>query len=82
MFIGEEELERPKITRIVVLDLTEGSQGNAIGIYTTQRLLRKMDLIAMATNAITAMTPEKGRIPIALETDREVVYAAFTTIGP
>lgn len=85
MFIGEREPEHPKITRVVVLDLTGPSHGNAIGVgladYTTQRLLKKIDHAAMATNAITAMTPEKGRVPIALETDREAVDAALTTIG-
>lgn len=85
MFIGEEEPEKPNITRIVVLDLTDASHGNAIGIgladYTTERLVNKIDHSAMATNAITAMTPEKGRIPIALKTDKEAVEAAFTTIG-
>jgi hypothetical protein len=85
MFIGEPEPKQPKIIRIVVLDLTEASHGNAVGIgladYTTRRLVTKMDQAVTATNAITAMTPEKGRIPIALKTDREAVNAAFTTIG-
>jgi len=85
MFIGEKEPESPKITRIVVLDLTEESHGNAIGIgladYTTQRLVDKIDAGATATNVIAGMTPEKGRIPIALKTDREAFEAALTTIG-
>jgi len=85
MFIGEKEPERPRITRIVVLDLTPESHGNAVGIgladYTTQRLLKKVDHVATATNAITAMTPEKGRMPIALVTDRGAVEAALATIG-
>jgi hypothetical protein len=85
MFVGEREPEKPKITRIVVLDLTEASHGNAVGIgladYTTQRLVKKTDLAVMATNAITAMTPEKGRIPIALPTDQAAVEAALDTIG-
>ena len=85
MFIGEREPEKPKIIRIVVLDLTEASHGNAVGIgltdYTTQRLVKKLDLAAIATNAITAMTPEKGRIPIALPTDQAAVDAALDTIG-
>jgi len=85
MFIGEQEPENPRITRIVVLDLTEASHGNAVGIgladYTTQRLVSKIDHAAVATNAITAMTPEKGRIPISLKTDKEAVEAALTTIG-
>ena len=85
MFIGEREPEKPNITRIVVLDLTEASHGNAVGIgladYTTQRLVKKLDLSALATNAITAMTPEKGRIPIAMPTDQAAVDAALDTIG-
>jgi len=85
MFIGEKEPENPKITRIVVLDLTEESHGNAIGIgladYTTQRLVSKIDHVATTTNAVAGMSPEKGRIPITLKTDKEAVEAAFTTIG-
>lgn len=84
MFIGEREPEYPKITRIAVLDLTEESHGNAIGIgladYTTQRLVDKIDPVATSTNSIAAVTPEKGRIPIALKTDREAVDASFATI--
>lgn len=85
MFIGEREPEHPKITRIVVLDLTEESHGNAVGIgladFTTQRLIKKIDHLATSTNAITAMTPEKGRIPVTLGTDKEAVEAALNTIG-
>jgi hypothetical protein len=85
MFVGEPEPETPRITRIVVLDLTPASHGNAIGIgmadFTTLRVVEQLDLAAMQTNAIAAMTPEKGRIPIALPTDREAVAAALTTIG-
>ncbi len=85
MFIGEKEPIEPKITRIVVLGMTEESHGNAIGIgladYTTQRLVTKIDYKATTINAIAAMSPEKGRIPMALETDKEALGAALTTIG-
>jgi hypothetical protein len=85
MFVGESEPASPRITRIVVLGLTAASHGNAIGLgladFTTQRVVDGLDLAAMQTNAIAAMTPEKGRIPIALPTDREAVAAALTTIG-
>jgi len=85
MFIGEKEPEKPIITRIVVFDLAEESHGNAIGVgladYTTQRLVGKIDLGATAINSIAGMTPEKGRIPIALKTDREAFEAALNTIG-
>ena len=85
MFIGEQEPDTPKITRIVVLDLTAPSHGNAIGIgladFTTQRVIKKLNTQAMATNAITAMTPEKARIPVSLPTDRAAIEAALQTIG-
>ncbi len=86
MFIGEREPEKPKVTRIVVLGLTEESHGNAIGIgladYTTQRLVNDMDAGATSINAMAGMSPEKGRIPIPLITDKEAVEAALDTIGP
>lgn len=85
MFIGEREPERPKITRIVVLDLTRETHGNAIGIgladYATRRLVSKIDHVATAINCIAGMTPEKGRAPLALGTDRDAVEAALNTIG-
>jgi hypothetical protein len=85
MFIGEPEPKTPRITRIVVLNLTPASHGNAIGIgladFTTRRVVDALDLAAIQTNTIAAMTPEKGRIPLALPSDREAVAAALTTIG-
>jgi hypothetical protein len=85
MFIGEREPERPRITRIVVMDLTDASHGNASGVgladYIPQRLADKIDRKVVSTNCIAAMTPEKGRIPITLSTDREAVHAALQTIG-
>ena len=85
MFTGEKEPDRPKITRIAVLDLTDASHGNAVGIgladFTTQNVIDKLDTKAMVTNALAAMTPEKARIPISLATDRAVVETAFETIG-
>jgi len=85
MFIGEKEPEHPWITRIVVLDLTGETHGNAVGVgladYTTQRLIDKTDQAVTAINCITAMSPEKGRLPIALKTDKEAVEAALDTIG-
>ncbi len=85
MFCGEPEPEPRKITRILVLDLTDQTHGNAVGIgladFTTQKLVSRINHQATATNAITAMTPEKGRIPIALDTDRSAIASAMDTIG-
>ena len=33
------------------------------------------------TNCVTAVAPEKGRIPLAFESDREAMDTAFRTIG-
>jgi hypothetical protein len=77
--------QRPRITRIVVRDLTAASHGNAIGIgmadFTTGRLLAAVDRDATAVNCITSMGPEDARLPIAFERDVEAVGAAFATSG-
>lgn len=86
MNIYEEELTSPHITRIVVRDLTPETAGNAIGIgladYTTQRLVDKIDFQVTDLNAVAAVAPEKGRIPITLPDDKAALTAAIQTIGP
>ena len=85
MFVGGPEPEWPKITRIVVLDLTDKTCGSAIGVgladFVTRRLVDKIDYQATYVNCFTAMTPEKGRIPVVGETDKEAIEWAFQTIG-
>jgi hypothetical protein len=86
MVIGEPEPEAPKILRIYVRDLSEKTYGNAIGIgladFCSQRLAAKIDPVPTQINCITAMTPEKARLPIALKTDQEAIATALTTVGP
>jgi hypothetical protein len=76
----------PKISRIFVRDLTEASEGNAIGIgqadVTTRRLVDKIDAEATAINCLTSCCPEDGKIPFAFQTDREAVAAALMTLRP
>ena len=76
----------PKITRIFVRDLTEASEGSAVGIaqadFTTQRLVDKIDFHATAINCLTACAPEAGKIPLAYATDREAIEAALMTLRP
>lgn len=85
MNIYERECERPTITRIVLRDLSEKTGGNAIGLgladYIHRRVVEKMDGETTAINSITAVAPEKGRVPIALPSDRETLDAAFRSIG-
>jgi len=85
MFIGGKEPETPKISRIIALDLTRETHNNACGIgladYTTSRLVNKIDFKATAINTMAGSSPEKGRIPIAFDTDKEVLEGALNTIG-
>jgi len=75
----------PRITRIVVLDLTPETYGNAIGIgmadFTTKRLVEKIDRHATYVNAFTAIAPEAAKIPPYLDTDREAIETALDSIG-
>ncbi len=85
MQAGEKDLETPKITRIFLRDLTPKSMGNAAGIgfadFITRRLVDKIDYKSTYMNFITSMGPQKVRIPVYLDTDREVLDAVFETIG-
>jgi len=82
---GEGEPDSPRITRITVCDLTEKSHGNAIGVgladYTTQRLVDKIDRYQTYVNGLTSGSPERGRLPMVAEHDREAVEWALMTCG-
>lgn len=76
----------PKVSRIFVRDLTDASEGNAIGIgeadFTTRRLVDKIDFEATALNCLTSCCPESAKIPIAYPIDRQAIAAALMTIRP
>ena len=75
----------PKIDKIVALDLTEESRGNAVGIgradFTTKRLVEKIDRHATYVNALTFLDPGSAKIPPYFDTDREAIDAALSTVG-
>jgi hypothetical protein len=81
----EPDPDKPKVRRIFVRDLTPATQGNAIGIgladFTTRRLLAAVDVEATNLNCLTAVSPEKARLPMAFETDRQALEAALASIG-
>ncbi|MBC7319044.1 DUF2088 domain-containing protein [bacterium] len=83
---GEPEPEKPKITRIVVTDLTEKTHGNAIGLgladFTTKKLFNKIDFDATYQNAITSTFVLRGKIPIIAEDSRTAIEWALRTCGP
>jgi len=83
---GEAFPELPEINRIVVLDLTDRSHGNAVGIgladFTTRRLFKKTDLYTVYLNSLNAGSPETAKLPIVLSDDRAAIWAALNTCGP
>lgn len=81
----EPEPAKPAILRIFVRNLTEESDGNATGIgladFTTTRLVDQIDRHATYMNGITALGPQKSKIPFYYDTDREAIEVALNTIG-
>jgi len=75
----------PRVKRILVCDLTEESEGNAVGVgiadIITRRLLDKIDMDALNMNTITGVCPEMGKIPLTLENDREAISTAIKCVG-
>jgi hypothetical protein len=76
----------PAITRIFVRDLTEGTEGSALGVgqadFTVQRLVDKIDFQVTAINSLTACCPEAGKMPLAYPNDRDAIAAAMMTLRP
>ncbi len=85
MVYGQEEPNTPNIKRIVVLDITEASHGNATGIgladFTVNKVIEKIEEMPSYLNCITAQTPEKIRIPPSFNSDKEAIAVALNTIG-
>jgi hypothetical protein len=84
-FPNEPDLDRPKINRIVVRDLTPQTHGNAIGVgladFTTWRLVKKIDYEATYINTLTGQGPERGMLPLICDHDRQAIECAMFTCG-
>jgi hypothetical protein len=77
------DLDRPVVTRLAVLDVSDESHGNIVGVgfadLTTERLVSRMDPEPFRINVLTSCFLERARIPITLPTDREVIEQAIET---
>ncbi len=66
----------PSIKCVAALDLTEVSQGNAVGVgladVITERLAYKINVEKTNLNALTAGGPAKGVVPQVVKNDEEV----------
>jgi Domain of unknown function (DUF362) len=71
----------PNVERMVFLDLTPETGGNANGLgaadVVTERLVSKMDPPATYLNALTSTTPYPVKIPMTMPTDRMGIAAAL-----
>ncbi|KAA9022532.1 lactate racemase domain-containing protein [Niallia endozanthoxylica] len=73
----------PDVTKMVVLDLTHETEGNANGVgtadFTTQRLVDKMDREVTYANGLTSTVVAPTKIATTLPNDRETIQAAIKT---
>ncbi|HWR28694.1 MAG TPA: lactate racemase domain-containing protein [Negativicutes bacterium] len=73
----------PEVSKMVVLDLTEKTNGNANGVgtanFTTRRLVAKTDFKAMYANGITSTVVGPTAIPLTLDCDLDAIRAAVKT---
>jgi hypothetical protein len=82
---GQDEPDKPTIKAIVVLDLTDESKGNAIGIglsdVITKTLYEKIDFSSTYKNAVTSSFIERVKIPIVAASHKEAVEIALRSCG-
>ncbi|MDK8210810.1 hypothetical protein QP741_24995, partial [Bacillus subtilis] len=73
----------PAVNKMVVLDLTPQTEGNANGVgtadFTTQRLVDKANLEFMYANGLTSTVVAPTKIPTTLPNDRQAIQAAIKT---
>jgi len=83
MILGEKEPPSPRIKRIVVLDLTKETHGNAAGLgladFITKKLFDKINYEESLVNILTARFIQRGKIPITLDNDRQAIEIALDT---
>ena len=77
--------EFPKVRRIAVRGLTEATHGNALGIgmaeFCTRRLVDQIDFRALTINCLTSGRMACAKVPLAFDTDRQMIEAALSTVG-
>jgi hypothetical protein len=82
----EHDSRAPDIKKIAVLDLTEETHGNAIGIgladVTTRRAFEKIDHHQTYVNCLTQGSGETGKIPPYLANDHDAIATAIRISGP
>lgn len=78
--LKEFVLPVPHIKRMALLDVTDESHGNAVGMgnfeVITRKVFDKLDLPQIYANAIAVKSPEGSRIPIIADSEEEAIRIA------
>jgi hypothetical protein len=76
---------KPHIARIFVRDLSHATNGNGIGIgladFTTDRLVKTLDLRSMYINATTSIGLNTAKVPIHFPSDHEAIHEALASLA-
>ena len=79
----QRDFDRPVVTRLVVLDVSDESHGNIVGVgfadLTTDRLVSRMDEQSFRINTLTSCCLQRSRIPLSLPTDHAAIEAGLET---
>jgi hypothetical protein len=82
---GQPDAAAPRVSAIVVCDLTDESCGNAIGVgladVITKRLYAKIDWGSTYANVITSSFLERGKMPIVVPSASEAFAVAMRSCG-
>jgi len=77
----EGDYNPPQIKKIIVLDLTLESHGNALGVgiadIITKKLYKKIDFEVTYKNVITCGYLDRVKIPLVADTDKEAINIAL-----
>jgi hypothetical protein len=72
-----------RILRITVMDLSDESDGNAVGMglvdFVPERFTKRVDHEVTRLNALTSCSPTAAKTPVVLADDREAIRAAIRT---
>jgi hypothetical protein len=75
--------DTPSILRIAVMDVSDESNGNAVGMglvdFVPERFMKRVDMDVTTLNALTSCTPTGAKTPVVLPNDREAILAAIRT---
>jgi len=73
----------PRIVRIVVMDVSDESDGNSVGMgqvdLVPERFAERVDHHVTTLNALTSCAPTAARMPVVLPDDRQALLAAIRT---